>query len=76
VDIDSSFAESTATLSLACENRGVVAVEKSSLQSRAVRSGGRHGRNHLILAGAVPHAHLPAATLMARELSLRAFSTN
>jgi hypothetical protein len=84
VDIDSSFAEPTAALSLACENRGVVAVEKGSLHSRAVYSCGWHGRHHLMLAVAVHEAHLhsarnrcqPAVPLLARDQSLRAFSTN
>jgi hypothetical protein len=86
VDNERSFAEPTAGVSLACENRGVVAVAKGALHPRAVCSYGWLGRQHLMLAIAVHDAHLhsaqnrcrPAVPLMARDLSPRAtmFSTN
>jgi hypothetical protein len=60
VDIESSFAQPTAALSLACENRGVVAVEKGLLHSRAVCSCEWHG-HHLMLAVFVLDAHLHSA---------------
>jgi hypothetical protein len=77
VDIEGSFAESTAGLSLACENRGVVEVDKGALQSRAVCSCGWCGRQHPMLAVVVYDAHLrsaqnrcrPAVALMARRAS-------
>ena len=80
VDIEGSFAEPTAGLSLACENRGVVAVDKGALQSRAVCSCGRCGGQHLMLAVVVHDGHLrsahnrcrPAGAIMARDLTVRA----
>ena len=80
VDIEGSFAEPTAGLSLACENRGVVAVDKRVLQSRAVCSCGWCGRQPLMLVVVVHEAHLrsaqnrcrPAVALMARHPSARA----
>jgi len=80
VGIEGSFAEPTAGISLACENRGVVAVDKDALQSRAVCSCGRCGGQHLMLAVVVHDGHLrsaqnrcrPAVALMAREPSARA----
>jgi hypothetical protein len=80
VSIEGSFAEATAGLSLACENRGVVAVDKGALQSRAVCSCVRCGGQHLMLAVVVCDAHLrsahnrcrPAVAVMARDLTVRA----
>jgi len=80
VSIEGSFAEPTAGLSLACENRGVVAVDKGALQSRAVCSCGRCDGQHLMLAVVVRDAHLrsahhrcrPAVAMMARGLTARA----
>ena len=79
VNIEGSFAEPTAGLSLACENRGVVAIDKDALHSRVVTSG-RRGRQHVMPAVAMCDAHLhsaknrcrPAVALMARNLSGRA----
>ena len=80
VGIEGSFAEPTAGISLACENRGVVAVDKRALQSRAVCSCGRCGGQHLMLAVVVHDGHLrsahnrcrPAVAIMARDLTVRA----
>ena len=80
VDIDGSFAEQTAGLSLACENRGVVAVDKGALQSRAGCSCGWCGGQHVMLAVVAHDAHLrsarnrcrPAVAFMARALTARA----
>ena len=78
VSIEGNFAERTAGLSLACENRGVVAVDKDALQSRAVCSCGWCGGQHLMLA--VHYAHLrsaqnrcrPAVAFPGRDLTARA----
>jgi hypothetical protein len=78
VGIEGSFAEPTAGISLACENRGVVAVDKDALQSRAVCSCGWCGGQHLMLA--VHYAHLrsaqnrcrPAVAFPGRDLTARA----
>ena len=80
VGIEGSFAEPTAGLSLACENRGVVAVDKGVLQLRAMCSCGRCGGQHLMLAVVVHDGHLrsahnrcrPAVAIMARDLTVRA----
>jgi hypothetical protein len=80
VGIEGSFAEPTAGISLACENRGVVAVDKDAWQSRAVCSCGRCGGQHLMLAVVVHDGHLrsahnrcrPAVAIMARDLTVRA----
>ena len=83
VDIEGSFAEPTAGLSLACENRGVVAVDKGVVgvvQSRAKCSCGWCGGQPPRLAVVVHDAHLrsaqnrcrPAAALVACDLTARA----
>ena len=80
VGIEGSFAEPTAGISLACENRGVVAVDKDALQSRAVCSCGRCGGQHLMLAVVVHDGHLrsaqnrcrPAVAFPGRDLTARA----
>jgi hypothetical protein len=77
VGIEGSFAEPTAGISLACENRGVVAVDKDALQSRAVCSCGRCGGQHLMLAVVVHDGHLRSAhnrcrPAVARDLTVRA----
>jgi len=80
VGIEGNFAERTAGLSLACENRGVP-VDKGVVgvvQSRAVCSCGWCGGQHLMLA--VHHAHLrsaqdrcrPVVALTGREPTARA----
>jgi hypothetical protein len=86
VDSASSFAEPVERLSLRWARRGVVAVDRGALHSRAVCSCGWQGRPHFMLAVAIHEAHLhsaqnrcsPAVPLIARDLSLRAvtFSTN
>jgi hypothetical protein len=68
VGIEGNFAERTAGLSLACENRGVVAVDKGAMQSRAVCSCGWCGRQPLMLAVVVHEAHLRSAQNRCRPL--------
>ena len=80
VGIEGSFAEPTAGISLACENRGVVAVDNGALQSRAVYSCGWCGGQYLMQAVVAHDAHLhsarnrcrPAIALVARDLTARA----
>jgi hypothetical protein len=80
VSIEGNFAERTAGLSLACENRGVPVDkgDKGVVQSRAVCSCGWCGGQHLMLA--VHYAHLrsaqnrcrPAVAFPGRDLTARA----
>ena len=82
VGIEGSFAEPTAGISLACENRGVPVDkgDKGVVQSRAVCSCGWCGGQHLMLAVVVHDGHLrsahnrcrPAVAIMARDLTVRA----
>jgi hypothetical protein len=81
-DIANTFAVLIACLSLDGVRDGVVAVDRGSLQSRAVCTCGWQGRQHFLSAIAIHDAHIhsaqnrcsPAVPLLLRDRSLQALS--